>query len=104
MALYGFDRSGHFKRSGGIADAPAGHGISLGKTVDRNAVPVDLWRKRGGGDMLCAVIDHLFIDLIGDDGKAVFHGQFTERTKRLLAVYSAGGIVGGVDQDRFCSG
>ena len=39
-----------------------------------------------------------------NDGKAVFHGQFTERTKRLLAVYSAGGIVGGVDQDRFCSG
>ena len=49
--------------------------------------------------MLCTVIDHFFIDLIGHDKEIVLDRQVGQLPQALLAIHRTGGIVGGADDD-----
>src|SRR5208282_2494648 len=56
VALNGVDGPGDRLRRRGHADAPAGHGVSLGQPMNNDGLLVVTWRKRGDADVLGAVI------------------------------------------------
>ena len=47
--------------------------------------------------MLAAVVDELFIDLVGDDVELLFHGQRGDLLKRFTRDHAAEGVAGAVE-------
>ncbi len=83
----------------GIADAPARHGIGLGHAVDDDGALLDLGAERSDGDVLRAVVDQEFVNLVRDDGKILFDRQIANRLQLLAGEHESVGVVGGIDDD-----
>ena len=90
---------GHFHGRGGVSNAPAGHGVGLGHAVDGDGARLDLVAQGGDGDVLRAVIDKVFVDLVRDDVEVVLDGEPADVLKLLAGVDKAVGVVGGVQDD-----
>ena len=70
MALNFDDTFDDIGSGGSITDAPAGHGIRFGETVNSDGSVADFRRNGGDAEVFGATIDQLFIDLIRDDEKS----------------------------------
>ena len=79
-------------RSAGVAETPAGHRISLGKTVDQNG-PVAHARDLGDGRGVLPRVGQLRIDLIGDDIEVILDDDFRDRLQFLPGHDRTGRIV-----------
>ena len=100
MALEGGHGLDDLLGAGGVADAPAGHGIGLGNAVDDDGLLLDLRAEGGDAAVLFVVVDELFVDLVGDDVEAALHGQIGDGLKLRAAPDAAVGVVGRVDDER----
>ena len=72
----------------------AGHGISLGETVDLNHVVLGIGKGKETF-MPHPIEDQVFVDLIGDQGDVVLYGQLQDGVQGFFRVDASGGIVGG---------
>ena len=92
------DQLGDVGGGGHIADAPAGHGIGLGDTVDQQGALLDLGADGGQADKLLVVIDEVVIDLVGDHIQVILHTHLGDGLQLTAGVHHAGGV-GGIVQD-----
>ena len=104
LALDCDDALGDIASCGGITDAPAGHGIGLGKAVDGDGSIPDFGGDGSDAEVSGLIVDQLFIDLIRDDEKVVFLCQSGQMAQAFLTVNCAGGIVGRTDHNGLCAG
>ena len=80
------------------ADAAAGHGVALGhRAYHQGALG---HAGQGAGGQVAAMPDLGVIDLVRDQPEIVVPADLREAGQRVLGVDHAGGIVGGVDQQR----
>ena len=85
-------RSGSGAR--GIPNSPPSHGVRLGDSIDDKGVVDNFGVNGSDGVMLVLVIHHFFIDLIRDNQKIMFNGQFGYPLECLIVIKTTGWITG----------
>ena len=96
MAQIVADQLGDVCGGGHIADAPAGHGIGLGNTIDQQGAFLDLRADGGKADELLSIIHQMIIDLVADHVNILFYADLGDLLQLLAACTSWPGGVGGV--------
>ena len=89
---------------GRVAQPPAGHGVGLAEAADDDGLLKDPPAQSSDGDMLLAVVDELFVDLIADYVKLVMDRQVGQHFELVPAPDRAGGVVGGVQHQGLGAG
>lgn len=81
-----------------VADAPAGHGVVFGKSVEDDGALAHP-RKRGDAGRHGAVIGHVGIDFVGKHQQVVADGKLGDGVERSLIQHGAARVRGAADQD-----
>ena len=97
-AHHGLDE---FGRTAGVADAEAGHGVSLGKAVQEDGA-FGHAGQRGDADML-ALEGEFRIDLVGEDDEVVAADDVGDIQEFVAGHGAAGGIGGEVEHERLAA-
>jgi len=85
---HGFD---DVVRAAGKADAPAGHGESLGKSMQKKRALLHAG-KGGDGMMRQIVVGELAVDFVGEDDQIVLHGKGGDLCQLIGGHDSPGGV------------
>jgi len=104
VALQHVDGGSDFLRSGGVTEAPAGHGVGFGETVDGDGEVGDFLAEGSDGDVGLVGVNEFFVDFVGQDEDVFAHGDVGDGLKLFLGVNGAGGVAGAVDDDHLGEG
>ena len=85
--------------SGGVTEAPAGHGVALGEAVDGDGDVVELRAEGSHGDVLLTIIDEVLVNFIRDDEDVLFQRDLADGEQLLLGVDGTRGVVRGGEDD-----
>ena len=81
-----------------VAQPPAGDGVGLGQGIAGDGVLVHPGQ-RGHADVVVGGIDHVLVDLVGDDKGVVLQGQLADPHQFLPGKDLAAGVGGVADDD-----
>ena len=88
--------------TGGIADAPAGHGIGFRHAVHRQRALIQARLDLGGGDEFEIAIDEVLIHVVGQNpDMRMRHQHIGDGLELIMAVGRAGGVGRRVEHDPF---
>ena len=103
MALDGIDRFRHRFRRGEIAETPTRHRIGFAEPVDCDREIVGFLRERRDAHVLCAVINELLVNLVGQNINVLFSGDIDNRLHFLARINGTGRIAWTVQDQHLCA-